>query len=85
MAERIVTATGEHEAAYQDMCAVLKRHEHLRPDEMLAVAANFIGKLIAMQDQRTMTLDRAWQIVRANIESGNKQAVDELMQSKGQA
>jgi hypothetical protein len=81
--ERTVAATAEHEAAYQDLCATLKRHEQLKPEVMLAIASNFVGKLMAMQDQRTMTPARAIEIVRANIEAGNKQAVDELMGSKG--
>jgi hypothetical protein len=83
MKERIVTATAEHEAAYQDLCAVLKRHPWLTLPEMLAVASNFVGKLMAHQDQRTMTPERAIEIVRANIEAGNKQAVDELRNAGG--
>lgn len=78
-------ANADHEAAFQDMCAVLKRHEHLSAAEMLAVASNFVGKLIAMQDQRTMTSERVMLIVSRNIEMGNQQAVEALLDSKGEA
>lgn len=79
-------AKQEHEVAYQDICALVSKHaDKLSSAELLAVAANMLGKLVAMQDQRAMTPARAMQIVAQNIEHGNKQIVDQLAQSAGRA
>lgn len=45
---------------------------------MLAVAANLVGKLIALQDQRTMTPAMAMEIVAKNIEAANQRVIKEL-------
>jgi uncharacterized protein YejL (UPF0352 family) len=74
----------QHENFYQDLVALVDKHSaHLGNDEMLAVASNMVGKLIAMQDQRTMTEHRAMLIVSENIQAGNRQAVDQLISGKG--
>lgn len=80
------TAKPEHEVAYQDICALVNKHaDRLSAVELLAVASNMLGKLLALQDQRTMTSERAMEIVAQNIEYGNKQVLAQLMQSKGMA
>lgn len=72
-------ARPEHEVAFQDVHALLAKHaDKLTAAEMLAVAANLVGKLIAFQDQRRMTPEEAMKIVRLNIEEGNRQAVEHL-------
>lgn len=79
-------ARPEHEIAYQDIVALVRKHaEHLSSVEMLAIAANMLGKLLAHQDQRTMTSEVAMEIVAQNIEEGNRQAIAEVMKSKGSA
>lgn len=76
----------EHEVAYQDVCALCSKHaDKLNPLELLAVASNMLGKLLAMQDQRSTSVDRAKEVMIRNIELGNQQAVDQLMQSRGRA
>lgn len=75
----------EHEATYQDLIKLLSRHGELSPPEMLAVAANLTGKLLAMQDQRTMTRETALKIIQKNIEIGNQQVIAELHATKGSA
>jgi hypothetical protein len=47
--------------------------------------ANILGKMIAMQDQRTMSPEQAMEIVATNMKHGNQQVLDELMDSKGSA
>lgn len=77
-------ASPEHEVAYQDVVALVSRHKTtLTPMEILAVAANMIGKLVAMQDQRTVTPEAAMEIVASNIEAGNQQAIEELQRATG--
>jgi hypothetical protein len=86
MKTKLHTAAPEHEIAYQDIVALVRKHgEHLSAVEMLAIAANMLGKLLAYQDQRIMTSVMAMEIVAQNIEEGNRQAVAEVMKSEGSA
>jgi hypothetical protein len=69
----------EHEVAYKDLCALVSKHaDKLTALELLAIAANMVGKLIAMQDQRKITPDQALQMVGQNIEMGNQQVIEQL-------
>jgi hypothetical protein len=68
-------AKDEHEIAYQELVALVNRHaSKLSALEVLAIASNMVGKLIALQDQRKTTPEKVMQLVAANIELGNKQA-----------
>ena len=79
-------AKPEHEIAYQDICALVNKHaDKLTPLELLAVAANMIGKLIALQDQRTTSRELAMETIVQNIEYGNQQVIDQISNSKGSA
>ena len=72
-------AKPEHEVAYRDICGLVAKHaDRLTAAELLAVAANMLGKLVALQDQRTMTPKEALEIVAANIEFGNAQVLEQL-------
>ncbi len=80
------TAKPEHEVAYQDLCALVNKHAgKLSSLELLAVASNMLGKLVALQDQRTVTPAMAMEVVAQNIEHGNKQVLQQLAASKGRA
>lgn len=73
-----------HEAFYLDAVELLKKHsEHLSAREMLAIASNLVGKIVAMQDQRTTTPTQAMDIVAKNIEIGNKHVIGELTNFQG--
>lgn len=86
MKTRLHVAAPEHEVAYQDIVALVRKHgEHLSAVEMLAIAANMLGKLCAMQDQRSLTPAMVMEIVAQNVEEGNRQAVAEVMKSEGSA
>ena len=86
MKTRLQVANPEHEIAYQDLVALVRKHAgHLSSMEMLAIASNMLGKLVAMQDQRTVTPAMCMEIVAQNIEEGNRQAVAEVQNSKGSA
>lgn len=79
-------ARPEHEMLYQDLAKLLGRHgDKISAEEMLAIGANLLGKLLAYQDQRTMTRERGLEIIIKNIEKGNEQAVAEVMNSRGKA
>jgi hypothetical protein len=77
--------TPEHTAFRDDLVAVLKKHDGLKPDEMLAVASYFVGQLIALQDQRRMTADMAMAVVSSNIEAGNMHAMKEVASASSAA
>ena len=49
--------------------------EGLSSEEVLALCAHTTGAAIALQDQRTITPERTMEIVKANIEIGNREAV----------
>ena len=75
-----------HEVAYQDLCALMQRHAaELTALELLAIAANMVGKLVAMQDQRTTTPEIAMETVAVNIKMGNEEVLEQLAQSEGTA
>jgi hypothetical protein len=78
--------TPEQEVAYLDLCALVSKHrDTISAMELLAIASNMVGKLIAMQDQRGMTSDLAMEIVLKNIEYGNKQVMEQIGKTKGSA
>lgn len=80
----IHVAKPEHEVVYQDLCKLIARHaEKMTPLEVLAVAANMVGKLVAMQDQRKTSVAMAMEVVSRNIEVGNKAVIDQLVNSNG--
>jgi hypothetical protein len=78
-------AKPEHEVAYQDLANLIRKHaDRLTSLEMLAIGANMVGKLIALQDQRRVTRELAMKIVAANIEMGNRHLISDLAtKSKG--
>lgn len=80
MIERSVATTAKHERLFNEMCELLKRHTaELPADEVLGITAQVVGMTIALQDQRTMTHDRAMKIVGKNIEIGNARVVNQLL------
>ena len=75
-----------HEVAYQDLCKLVSKHANeLSALELLAVASNMLGKLVALQDQRVVTSEMAMDVVIKNIQIGNMQAIDEVANSQGSA
>ena len=81
---KIVMWNPAHEVAYQDVIALVRKHaDQMTLLELLAVAANMLGKLVALQDQRTTTPAMAMQIVDLNIQQGNKQAMAQGAEAGG--
>jgi F420-0:gamma-glutamyl ligase len=79
-------AKTEHEVAYQDLCQLVSRHaDELTQLDILAIAANMVGKLIALQDQRTLSPSEAMEIVIKNIERGNQQVIEHIERTEGSA
>lgn len=76
-----------HQACMADFKAVLGKYENmLSPMEMLALAAQLVGNLIALQDQRAITPGLALEVVERNIEEGNQVAIKTFLgETKGSA
>lgn len=82
----MVIVKKEHEVAYQDLVALIRKHaDKMSSLEVLAVAANMVGKLVALQDQRSVTSTMAMEIVIKNLELGNQQVMDDLHKIGGTA
>lgn len=73
--------TAEHIACMNDFKAVLVKHQHLRPEEMLALVSQLVGNLIAFQDQTRYTPATAIRVVDMNIQIGNAVAVETVFKN----
>lgn len=86
MGHRSVAPDARHTAYLNELKAALGNSgKDIDAAELLAVTAQFVGMLIAQQDQRRMTPGMAMDIVAINIESGNATALAELNDPKGAA
>lgn len=84
--DKVVTPKAEHEVVYQELVALCNRHaKHLSSLEVLAIASNMVGKLVALQDQRTISPELAMRTVAKNLELGNQQVIEQLLNTKGSA
>ncbi len=76
----------EHEVAYADLIALVAKHaDQMTALELLAVAANMLGKMIAMQDHRVTTAEMAAEVVTKNMSLGNEQVLALLIEAAGTA
>lgn len=75
-----MTPNATHISCMVDFKSILKKYgNRLTPQEMLALASQLVGNLIALQDQTKMTPDMALFVVEQNISIGNQAAMAELM------
>jgi hypothetical protein len=69
-----------HRAFREDVVELMRKYAgRLTSEEVLALAAHLVGQVIAMQDQRVVTVAMAMEIVQKNIEQGNREAVGEIL------
>ena len=81
---KCVQCDTRHEVAYQDLCRLVSKHANeLSSLQLLAIAGNMVGKLIAMQDQRSISAEQALEVLFYNLQAGNQQILDQIMQSQG--
>lgn len=79
-------AKPEHEVTYQELCTLVNRHaRNITALEILAIASNMVGKLVALQDQRDTSPAMAMEVVARNIEMGNQQVLEGIATTKGSA
>lgn len=66
-----------HTAYLEELKAALGNSgKDLPAEELLAVTSQFVGMLVAQQDQRRFTPDMVMAIVGRNIEIGNATAIE---------
>jgi hypothetical protein len=53
--------------------------------EILAIACQLVGNLIAVQDQRIYSSEKVMELVSRNIQIGNQVAIEELLKTEGSA
>lgn len=84
---KLVQTFPQAEALYDDLINVMKKHgEKVPPMTVLAILCTVVGKLIALQDQRTITNEAVMECVARNIELGNQEMIADLANSvKGNA
>lgn len=63
---------------------VIKYNGRIDVKEMLALTSHMVGVLVAMQDPRKMTAEKAMMMIGENIQIGNIDAMKE-MPTEGQA
>lgn len=68
--------TNMDEALRKDILTVIQKHLFPNtPERVLAVAAQVVGQVLALQDPIKTGKDRAIAIIQANIEQGNQDYV----------
>lgn len=76
----------QHTAFRNALVNVYREHgKGLDAQEMLALAAQLVGQLLAIQDQRRVSVEMCMEMISANIEAGNAQAIAELQKTGGNA
>ena len=75
----------DHMAMKADIAAILDKYRDNHPLEILAVAAQVVGMIIALQDQAKISPQRAMDVVARNIEAGNQVATAPLSNPAGSA
>ena len=75
-----IEPTQEHKAFQTALTAVIGNEgKDLDSAVILAITANLVGRLIALQDQSKYSAALVMKLVAANIEQGNKEVIDELL------
>lgn len=59
--------------------AIGKHGAELDAVELLAITSHFLGQLIALQDQRKYNSEQVLEIVQKNIQQGNIEAINSLL------
>lgn len=84
---KILSANPAREKYFESLKATLRAEgKDLDVAEITAMVAKFLGMLIALNDRRRYTSAQIMDMVTANVEAGNKQAIsDTLGDVKGNA
>lgn len=72
-------ASADHEAMFSELAVVVAKYESRIPeDEMMCILANFLGKIVGLQDKNKYTPTQCVEMVMRNLEIGNQQLMAEV-------
>lgn len=75
---KAIQPTKAHEDLRMGFVKACQQHPNMPPIEMLCIAAQFVGQLIALQDQTRWTSEQILAMVGMNMEQGNKAAIENI-------
>ena len=76
-------ANAIHERLRAELVAVIFQYkDQLSGADILAIASHLVGQIIALQDQRVISVEIANNIVTQNIQQGNLEAINKLLGSE---
>jgi hypothetical protein len=78
----LIEPTADHAKARDEIVEALRKYEGLGALHLLAIAAQVVGQLVALQDQNKVSPAQAMRLVEENIVIGNQNAIDELRNAK---
>lgn len=74
----------EHDAFMAELKSCLgSTGKDLDAAVLLAIASQFVGQLLAMQDQRRFSVQQAIKLIERNVEIGNQTVIDSLLTQPG--
>jgi hypothetical protein len=71
----ILQPDNSHNAYLDALKAALITVPDMPVDQIMAIAAQYVGMLLAMQDMRKMTAQQGLELIMRNIETGNQTAI----------
>jgi hypothetical protein len=71
--------TAEHAKLKAGLEELMRVHPTMTKQETLAVASQIVGMLVALQDQRELTVPQAMMVVQQNLEIGNRIVIESMM------
>lgn len=79
-----VAPNEQHRAFRKAVEAAIAEHgKTLDAMELLALLSHLVGQVVALQDQRKVTPAMAMEVVQSNIEQGNREVIDDLLNTTG--
>lgn len=83
---KLFSTDARHVTFKRDLEKLLRKHAGRLPaDHLLAIAAQVLGMIAALQDQRKFTPEMVMAMIADNIQKGNDGMVSNLMDTKGSA
>ena len=72
MATKRFKVTARHEQFRLDLLKAMRRYEDVPSIELLCVASQLVGQLVAMQDQTRYTNSEIMELIADNVQEGNR-------------
>lgn len=83
MKVRTLETTEQHVQFRNDIIEVMRKHGNLPSVEMLCLTSQFVGQLVALQDQTRYSAKVIMEMVAMNVEEGNRAAIENIFGGHG--